>query len=90
MMKIKEGYLVREVAGSTLAIPVGEEAGSFGGMLRLNETGVFLWHLLEKDTDAAALVDALLAEYEGVDRETAARDVEAFLEGLRKNGILSE
>ena len=90
MMKIKEGYLVREVAGSTLAIPVGEEAGSFGGMLRLNETGEVLWHLLEEDTDAAALVDALLAEYEGVDRETAARDVEAFLEGLRKNGILSE
>ena len=89
-MKIKEGYLVREVAGSTLAIPVGEEAGSFGGMLRLNETGVFLWHLLEKEADVASLVDALLSEYEGVDRETATCDVEAFLNGLRKNGSLDE
>lgn len=89
-MKIKEGYLVREVAGSTLAIPVGEEAGSFGGMLRLNETGVFLWRLLEKEATVDSLVDALLGEYEGVDRDTAAKDVEAFLVSLRKNGILDE
>ena len=89
-MKIKEGYLVREVAGSTLAIPLGEEAGSFGGMLRLNETGVFLWHLLEKEATVDSLVEALLEEYEGVDRETATKDVESFLAGLRKNGILDE
>ena len=89
-MKIKEGYLVREVAGSTLAIPLSEEAGSFGGMLRLNETGVFLWRLLETGADVPALVDALLGEYEGVDRETATGDVEAFLNSLRKNGILDE
>ena len=89
-MKIKEGYLVREVAGSTLAIPLGEEAGSFGGMLRLNETGVFLWRLLEKEATVDSLVEALLEEYEGVDRETATKDVESFLTGLRKNGILDE
>ena len=89
-MKIKEGYLVREVAGSTLAIPLGEEAGSFGGMLRLNETGVFLWRLLEKEATVDSLVEALLEEYEGVDRETATKDVESFLAGLRKNGILDE
>ena len=75
-MKIKKGFLMREVAGENVVIAVGEAAKSFKGMIRLNPTGAFLWKLLEKDTDEAAMVSAMLDAYE-TDKETAENDIRA-------------
>ena len=74
---------------SYLAVPVGETSKHFHGMIRLNETGAFLWKLMaEKDCTEADLVDALLAEYE-VSREIAERDVHAVVELLKENRCLA-
>ena len=47
-MKIKTGFMMREVAGKFVAVPVGVGANDFKGMLQTNKTGAFLWKLLEK------------------------------------------
>ena len=80
-MKIKDGFILREVAGSYLVVAVGNAVKEFGGIVNLNETGAFLWRLLEKSSTEPEMVDALLKEYE-VDRETAEKDVKAFVEKL--------
>ena len=49
-MKIKEGYLLREVAGSNIVVPVGSGNMDFSGVITLNEVGSFIWKQLEKDT----------------------------------------
>ena len=86
-MKIKEGFLLRDVAGNHVVVPVGQV--DFDGMIKLNETGAFLWNLMSRDTDADHLVNALLSEY-NVDRSAAAKDVEAFLQKLRNAELLDE
>ena len=80
-MKIKDGFILREVAGSYLVVAVGNAVKEFGGIVNLNETGAFLWRLLENSSTEPEMVDALLKEYE-VDRETAEKDVKAFVEKL--------
>ena len=80
-MKIKDGFILREVAGSYLVVAVGNAVKEFGGIVNLNETGAFLWRLLEKSSTESEMVDALLNEYE-VDRETAEKDVKAFVQKL--------
>ena len=45
-MKIKSGFVLEKVGGDYLAVAVGELADYFNGMVRLNETGAFLWNLL--------------------------------------------
>ena len=80
-MKLKNGFILREVAGSTVVVPL-DPTHTFGNMLKLNGTGKFLWELLGEDVTEEALVSALLAEYE-IDRGTAARDTERFLTALR-------
>lgn len=55
-MKIKDGFLLREVAGSHIVVPLGG-AADFGGMMTLNPVGAFLWAALEADTDDQALVE---------------------------------
>ncbi|MBR2635194.1 MAG: PqqD family protein [Clostridia bacterium] len=86
-MKIKDGYLLKEIAGNHVVIPVG--ALDFDGMISLNETGVFLWRLLEKGCTQEEAVEKLLLEYE-VSEEIAEKDVGAFLEMLKKENILHE
>ena len=86
-MKIKEGFLLRNIAGQTVVLPTGGDL-DLNMMITLNETGAFLWEHLQEETDEAALVQALLAEYD-VTPEIAANAVAAFVEKLKKNDFLA-
>ena len=81
-MKIKDGFIVNKVGSQHVVVPVGEASMERHCMIRLNDTGAFLWGQLGADTTEYALVQALLAEY-AVDDETARADVAAFLGKLR-------
>ena len=86
-MKLKEGFLMRQVAGQAVVLPSGEEL-DLNMMITLNDTGAFLWERLQEETNEDALVTALLAEYE-VDEETARKAVVAFVQKLSDNGFLA-
>ena len=85
-MKLKEGFLLREIAGQTVVLPTGGDL-DINMMITLNGTGAFLWEHLQEETNEAALVSALLAEYD-VDEATASAAVTAFVGKLRKNDFL--
>ena len=85
-MKVKDGFLLREVAGKTIVVPVGAEL-NFSGMITLNETGAFLWRILEKGSDEKGLLDALLSEYD-VSEDIAAKDVKTFIDKLTEAGLV--
>ena len=88
-MQINKDFTIQKVGTSYVAVPVGETSKTFHGMVRLNETGAFLWKKMTgKDCSEADLVEALLGEYD-VAREIAERDVHRVVEMLRENGILS-
>ena len=86
-MKIKDGFVLRKVAGSYIAVATGEESISFNAMITTNETGAFLWELLKNDTTEEELLKALLAEYD-VDEETAKADISEFLGKLREGKLV--
>ena len=85
-MKLKEGFLMRKVAGQVVVLPSGDEL-DLNMMITLNETGAFLWERLQAETDENALVAALLSEYD-VDEDTARKAVCAFVQKLHDNGFL--
>lgn len=80
-MKLKNGFVLREVAGETVVVPVEADL-NFNGMITLNEAAKVLWGVLEKETTFEELVDAILAEFD-VDRTTAQGDVDAFIQKLK-------
>ncbi len=88
-MKINGSFVRRDIAGDIVIVPVGETALQHNGMITTNKTGAALWEALEKETDPDSLVSLLTERFE-VDPETAAEDVKAFLEQMRKQGFLSE
>ncbi len=88
-MKIKSGFIMREIAGDYIVVPTGKAAIDFNGLITVNEVGKFLWDELLVGADEAKLIDGILEEYE-VDRETAALDVKEFLEQLDNAGIIEK
>lgn len=89
-MKISENYILREIAGEYIVVPTGSAAMDFKGLITLNDTGVFLWKLLQEDDQTKeSLLDALCEEYEAV-REEAKIDIEEFLQRIRSEGMLIE
>lgn len=88
-MKIKEGYLLREVAGSNIVVPVGEGAMDFSGVITLNEVGAFIWNLLEKDITKEQIIEKMLFEYD-VDKTTAENDVEEYISALRGADLIAD
>ena len=88
-MKIKDGFILREVADSYLVVAVGKRAKKFNGLITLNETGAFLWEQLSKGSDSEQLVKKLLAEYD-IDETSAKAGVSAFLAKLQEANLLEE
>ena len=86
-MKVKNEFVVREIADEFIIVPTGEMALKLNGLITINETGNFLWQKLQEDTDEETLIKAMMDEYE-VDRETAESDIREFLGVLIKCDIL--
>lgn len=88
-MKIKPGFILRNVANTHIVVPVAQNTLNYKGMLSLNESGAFLWGVLQKGTDKAGLLTALLNEYD-VPQDVAASDIEEFLKHVSQIGALEE
>ena len=86
-MKIKKGFILREVAGNYIVVSIGEMVKQFNGVINLNQTGAFMWKHLEKGGNQESLVDALLMEYD-VEKEKAEVDAKKFIDTLSKAGII--
>ena len=88
-MKRKPGFIVREIAGKTVAVAVGSASKEFHGMITLNSTGLFIWNQLERDTTEEEIVSELIKVYD-VDESRAKNDVHNVLEVLKNAKILTE
>lgn len=87
IMRIEKEFILREIAGDYIIIPTGSTVLEFNGLLTVNEVGVTLWNLLQKEVSMEDLVEAVVAEYE-VEEAVAREDIQKFLATLTENGIL--
>lgn len=86
-MKIKNGFVRREVAGTYVVVSVGMQDNNFNGMIKLNETSNFLWEKLENGAERDELVYLMTEEYD-VDTAIASKDVDNFITELKKVGCV--
>lgn len=86
-MKIKDGFILREIAGNFIVIAIGNAVKDFNGVITLNDTGAFLWKQLEKGATKEQLLEALLNEYE-VDNQVAEQHIDKFIEKLTNAQLL--
>jgi len=85
-MKIKDGFILREVAGKIVALPTDSDL-DLNSMITLNEAGAFLWKQLQNDITEDELVAAVLREYDVKEADVRA-SVNAFVKKLSDNDFL--
>lgn len=86
-MKIKKGFLLRKVGTQNVVVAIGAQSRNFNGIIRLNDTGKFLWEKLSKDISEDELAAAMISEYD-IDEKTARDDITAFINTLKGANLL--
>ena len=89
-MKRNPNYVLRELAGVPYLLPYGQSIASHDRGVMLNETGVFLWDLLENDRTMEELI-TLCADHYGLSDDEIAElscDLRPFLDDLVKSGAI--
>ncbi|MBR4050004.1 MAG: PqqD family protein [Clostridia bacterium] len=87
MYRVKEGFIIRKIGGSIMAVPTGTQTSEMHGMIALNESGELLWNLLEKGTTPEELAETLAEHYE-VEKSVALSDAIRFIDMLKEQGAL--
>lgn len=88
-MKLEKEFVLREIAGDYVIIPVGKTVIEFNGLITVNEVGVSIWNMLQNEVTFDQIVQGILNEYE-VEESVAREDIREFLNKLIDGGILTE
>lgn len=88
-MKLRGEFVVRQVMDSIVAIPVGQTALKFNGMLLLNDVSKVIWDCLVQGAELADIVTAVTNAF-AVSSEEARADILEFLDKLRAAQLLDE
>jgi len=88
-MKLDEGFLIRNIAGEDVLVPIGSRVIDFKGLITISPVGGFIYRLIMEGKAEDEIIDAILEEYD-IDRQTVENDVTEFLTSLREQGILCD
>ena len=86
-MKIKQGFVLREMCGENIVAGEGLEHINFNKLISLNSTAAFLWkNLVGKEFTEAEMAQILVDEY-GIDMELALKDSKSLCTAWIEAGI---
>ena len=81
--------VTRKTGNEYILVPIANNIADMNSVFTLNETGAFIWELIDGKRCVEDIINALIAEYE-IDYENASKDIFSFIENMRKYLIISE
>ena len=88
-MKLKYKFVVRNIDGNPIAVTVGRDNAKYRSMIKLNNTGAFIFERLANETTVEAIAGDMVNEY-GIPMDEAASAVAEFVDGMRSRGLIEE
>ena len=88
-MKLRDGFVLRNVVDEFIVMPTGENIAKFEGAVVLNEVSAFVFRQLENAVSRDDLLTAIVNEFD-VDEVTAAADLDELLAQFGKMGLLED
>ena len=88
-MKLKDGLILRKVAGQYIIVPTGKRVQEITSMVYISSSAAYLWDFMtENDFTPEMLVEKIMGHYIGVTEDVAAADIDKFLHTLKVNNVL--
>ena len=79
--------VTRKTGNEYVLVPIAKNIADMNSVYTLNETGAFLWELIDGKKTIKDLIDAMISEYD-VGKEIATEDVSSFIEEMNKYLII--
>ncbi len=89
MMKIKDGYVIKDVAGSKVVLPIGERQLELKGIITFNEVGADIFNMLDGTNSVEEIVRRIARSYDAP-CDTVRADVEKLIEKMRAQGLIED
>lgn len=86
-MKVKDGFVLRNVVDEYIVMPTGDNIAKFDGAVVLNEVSAFVFEQMKNPVSREDLLEAVLNEFE-VDEATAKADLDALIGKLTEMGLI--
>ena len=88
-MKIKDGYILKEVAGSNIVIATGKQKLNFNGIMTFNSVGADVFNMLDGTNSVDEIVVKIANDY-GVSVERVKTVVENLIKKMKEHNLLDE
>lgn len=79
-------FVTRSIAGESILVPIRSQVADLDSIYRLGPVSILIWKLLDGQTSAGQITQAVCAEFD-VTEEEAQRDTLEFLADLEAAGI---
>ncbi len=83
----KGTYVLRQIAGEFLAVPISNTAGEDANIVILNPVSQVIWGKLETGATFDEILNLVTTEFD-VSKDEATADIKEFLDGLEQAGLL--
>ncbi len=81
--------VTRKTGNEYVLVPVADNIADMNSVYTLNETGAFLWELIDGENNIEDMIEALIREFD-IDEKTATDDVFEFIGEMHKYLIIKE
>ena len=81
--------VTRKTGNEYVLVPVANNIADMNSVYTLNETGAFIWELIDGENNIEDIIEALIREYD-INEATASNDVFEFINEMRKYLIITE
>ncbi|MBU1726817.1 MAG: PqqD family protein [Candidatus Omnitrophica bacterium] len=79
----------RKIADEVILVPIKKNVGDLESIYTLNESAARIWELIDGKRGASHIRDELVRQFE-ISEEVAERDLMAFIEQLKSDGMVRE
>lgn len=84
-----ESVVTRKTGNEYILVPITNNIADMTSVYTLNETGAFIWELIDGKKNVEEIISALTSEYD-TDNKTASEDVFSFIDNMNKYLIIKE
>lgn len=86
-MKRRDDFVMRNVGGENMLVPIGSKVMDLNGIVILNDVATYIWEFLSADVTMEELVLAVVSRFD-IDKETAKADIQTFINKSSMIGFL--
>ena len=87
--KSNDNYVVSEVAGESVIVPMSGSVAKMGSLIVLNETGSFIISCMKEPSTVSEIAKAMANEYDVPEETELCADIQQFIDAMVKRGFFS-